>query len=467
MKKIICIVFVLFMLLVSVVVVASDNYQTTPKGLVLTPGIYKTVWKIPERAQELRVAFGSLALRVYKQLPSELKNLPGFSSRNPCYGTIGSGDTGSLPFVMDESRGTGKDYDILYLDANRDNDFSDAYKVDCSAAGSVYEADVTVPVKLLFPNTRNPNLIALEFMTLGKGEVGWVHLQGFWEGEVNTNKGKVKFALVDCDGDDRYGSQRSNDCTNDMIYFFWNPDEHMGDIVEVFKDSFYFGSAESIDNKLYSLKADPTGESLEVQPYIGPTGSVIISPWSLRGKEFKDFRIEITGSTLPFTNNEDGSPMVVPAGVYKGFTMQSESYDSKKNTRWYLYASDTRPFSVNQGETVNITPGGQPLIFIKPVELVRGKQQEIFLYIRTDKGYNLDLVERYSTYSKDILPVVAVKDLNGKVIMQGKSTFTQYEMYSTVRVPPNLKPGSYIIDASIDIGPFGGIVKSSLKIVVR
>jgi hypothetical protein len=331
----------------------------------------------------------------------------------------------------------------------------------------VYEADVTVPVKLLFPNSRNPNLIALEFMTLGEGGVGWVHLQGFWEGEVNTNKGMVKFALVDCDGDDRYGSQRSNDCTNDMIYFFWNPDEHMGDIVEVFKDSFYFSSMENIGDRLYSLKADPTGESLEVQPYTGPTGSIIISPWLLNGKKFKNSRIEIIGSTCPYSNIEDSIPMVVPAGVYKGFSVQTGYYDSKKNTSWNLYASDARPFSVNQGEKVKITPGGQPLIYIKPVELVRGKQQDIFLYIRTDKGYNLDLVDRYSAYSKDILPVVAVKDLNGKVIMQGKSIFTQSEMFSTVRVPANLKPGSYIIDASIDMGPFGGIVKSSQKIVVR
>jgi hypothetical protein len=59
----------------------------------------------------------------------EVKNYPAFASRTPVFGSIRFGgrldDTNSgalFYFAVDESRGTGKGYDHLYFDANRDLD---------------------------------------------------------------------------------------------------------------------------------------------------------------------------------------------------------------------------------------------------------------------------------------------------------------------------------------------------------
>lgn len=269
---------------------------------------------------------------------SEVKNYPAFTSSVPVFGSIRFGgksdDTNSgalFYFAVDESRGTGKGYDRLYFDANRDLDLRNdpvaklqqpspdhGYKPNFSGIKAVVAFDF---LKLnLGPNGGSPAPVEIMPRLLLTGDDKETYRFMFF---VRTHfyEGDIKVA------DEKFHAQLGNDYAISPGFDF--PGTAL--VLSGEKSSFDWWGGDRIsamhkvDGRFYSFSASPVGDELTVHPYPGDLGTFEIGPgtrkltnanFSLTGSfEARDWAIAVGGDI------KDGRPVEasrcqVPAGDY-------------------------------------------------------------------------------------------------------------------------------------------------------
>ncbi len=216
----------------------------------------------------------------------EVKAYPNFKSGKPVYGLVRFGskltdpDAGLLfHFAVDESQGTGKGYDRLYFDLNRDGDLrndgvlSPARRVPAEAYVTWYggikqqiyfdflqvqldlDSADTHPVQLA------PRLVVAEYKGERYERMSFVRTR-LYEGDIKVGRQKFKVRL----GNDhlitghldvpdtalvllRSNGERFNRWGNDRLK-----------------------AVQWIGNRFYTFSASPTGDELTVRPYAGDLG---------------------------------------------------------------------------------------------------------------------------------------------------------------------------------------------------
>ncbi len=259
---------------------------------------------------------------------SEVKSYPVLVSRKPIYGSVrfaadyGQTNGGRLfYFAMDESQGTGRGYDRLYLDLNRDLDLRNDPVVKPQAhpserAGLRYsdikQQVIFEPISITFdfgsagsrPVQIMPRLIVSVSDKEEYKQVTFVRTS-LYEGEIKLGGERYQALLgndylirgrLDHPGTALLLSPRARGNPID----WWGGDRLM--------------AVHKARSQFYTVSASPTGDEVTVRPYRGDLGTFTIGPgersitnFSVTGSlEAKDLAVAVGGDL------EGGSPKPAP-----------------------------------------------------------------------------------------------------------------------------------------------------------
>jgi hypothetical protein len=267
----------------------------------------------------------------------EVKNYPDFASQAPIFGAIRFGarayqpDSGLLYyFAVDESRGTGKGYDRLYFDGNRDLDLRN----DPVAKLQPYPPDhgyaprfAGIKAKAAFDflkvnlgaNDGNPNLVEImpRLLLAGSDKATFRYMffvrTHIFEGDIQIGSEKFHAQLgndytitpsLDAPGTALVLSQGNNNAFN------WSGGDRLS-------------AMHKVDGQFFSFSATQAGE-LTVHPYqgdlgtfeIGPVGRQLANLGMSGSLQARDWAVPVGGESRGSRSAEVGSCQV-PVGDYQ------------------------------------------------------------------------------------------------------------------------------------------------------
>jgi hypothetical protein len=217
--------------------------------------------------------------------PTEtLSSLPRTRSARPLFGaaTLGRGGDTTLSFLLDESKGTGKGYDLLVIDRNNNESLADdpplrggnrrfafgfsplPLLITVDGRTRIYHAAIeTQPRPPMPAGSAAP---PAEYTLKGLGYV---------MGEVRFASRVHPVAIVDFNANGIYGdSFRSLDfrpqTMGDMVLVDANHDGRFEQSGPISRESLYCGRCIVVDGRFYELAVRPDGSALRVTPANAP-----------------------------------------------------------------------------------------------------------------------------------------------------------------------------------------------------
>ncbi len=218
---------------------------------------------------------------------AEVKNYPVFKSQKPIYGSVRFGGeagdrkhTGMLfHYALDESQGTGKGYDRLYFDLNRDLDLRNdaALAPHPNPPATAKQTYSSIKQQVIF----EPLLVGFDFGAEGTEKVQLIprltvsvydgtEYKGISFIRTRAYEGEIKVAGESYDvllGNDYFISGRLDHPGTALVLTpkkgssitWWGGDRMM--------------ALHKIHGAYYSFSANPTGDRLTVRPYTGEFGA--------------------------------------------------------------------------------------------------------------------------------------------------------------------------------------------------
>ena len=422
-----------------------------PSGLVLKPGTYSAKWEIPKPAKDSRFDV-PVGWAEFNKESSSLKGKPKFASESPLYGCVSlrayTEPGREILLALDESKGTGKGYDTLYLDMNKNRDLSDDAPVSAQKIEKAkkfthmqFICAASVPVNKLFPGATNTNPVEMDIDLIhqvsddGKSAECWgnVWLRGHWRGEVNTNKGKTPFRLADFRGNGKYDDRIAvlglpkKYQMGDRILFDWdaNGEFPTASGPDPSIEQYWFSSGVSIGGKLYVLTTSASGDKLRVARYTGPTARLSFKVLRTGKVPIKVKGILVAGNTGLYWLPLNGGSLQVPAGQY-ALNRVDLNARYRDGSDWTAIGIFGKPFSAPAGKTVAVPVRPSVKMAIAPdtqrVELKRGKDAHIALDFALLSGGRAAGIGRTDSRSRSEA-TVSIKDANGKIVKSGKAGF--------------------------------------------
>ena len=314
--------------------------RATPDDFEIRSGTYRLAWD-PELMCSDAVRF-TLELSS-EQVARKLKGAPRWKSDKPdfmAYRFDGPGDEGLLVLAEDESGGSGKGYDTVYVDRNRNWNLSDDEPIRLEPILTECQQVYTEWTDVL--SRYGPIKIRLAIYSPdGSERYATLERTGGWKGTIETNKGTVECALVDSNANGAYGD-----------VWKWHEDgqpDVWGDYVYI--DSNCFGRLVltgwsphrvrldpicRVGNRFYRFHVDATDDTeskITIEPYMGPMGSLIVRVENVGGLEGVPEQIYVSGRNGSFgIKNVSEQPVTLPVGGYRlmGCDLVLKSKSSQK-----------------------------------------------------------------------------------------------------------------------------------------
>ena len=426
---------------------AQGNSKPVTSQLVLTPGTYQCVWTMPEDDQKgpwLDGPYGYCNLD--DKLQDQVKGKPALKSEKPIYGQVVFSDEAmgsegdsikGILFALDESGGTDKGYDTLYLDVNRNLDLSDdpavTGKVTDQGSGKniQFESAAKLPYNQITGGS-NTNITQMDIQVAQPAEdytYCSASLNGCWSGEIGSNHGKIPFMLADMSGDGVYGTNWELPSEiikmGDTLQLSLTGDKDFGDANDPYQEQYFFSKAVSVAGKLYVFTPSKSGDKLRVSTYTGPAAHLAFKTVPIKKTSLKAKTVLAAGETGMYWLPNDGKPMNVPAGKYKIYMAMLEATDSKGKT-WSVQAMPTEKSAVSiaKGKTVTMEIGGPikmsiasdtPDIVIEP-----GGELKVNLAFTFSTGQNAGGINQIGS---QIQPKIVLKNTKGKVLDEQTAGF--------------------------------------------
>lgn len=369
-------------------------------------------FELPEEARYS--PFGQF-LTLAETTPAAVKTWPAFQSRRPIRGSVpfdvvyGEADSGiEYHFAFDESRGTGKGYDRLYLDLNRDLDLTNdapllprkrtpawAPVINDGTARVTYFENVSIPFDFGPAGKRPVEILPRLIITReGRREMDFL--------TTKVRRGQIEIAGRPYEavlGHERHVGGRFD---RPFVALYLIPKRGRDPRSRSFELSQdHLGAIRPIGNTNYCFSATPTGDRLIVRPYDGEFGTFEIGPG---GRDIRtmamsgSLRSRDTSVIVGGEIGDDGRPAKarrcrLPVGDYSPFhltidfgrlqVMASENLfgDGRRFDPWespkvhgitirrerpfvldfsnkpeLLFASPPKGHRVKAGETLEVTP---------------------------------------------------------------------------------------------------------------
>jgi hypothetical protein len=240
---------------------------------------------------------------------------------------LGNGDDGIITGVLDESQGSGKGYDTLYLDANNNGDLTDdsVIKPRVERAGSATSLNIE-PLDVLVKYagaTQRTLRVKLEIRkgTQQKGETGDIswsvgyQLEQHLEGKINIGDRKdVLIGIFDSSRDQHESNGCFDDYGVDRIRIDLNGDGKL----DAKTEDFPLSRAINVDGKLWQVELSSAVSDMDLKPCSLPAGKIQYG-FTLAKKARVD-----SGSIEIFSDEGYGFVCALPGR--NGFTVPEGTY---------------------------------------------------------------------------------------------------------------------------------------------
>jgi len=435
-------------------------------AITIIPGTYKMHWTLSTELAE-QGPFPHTD-RLTKITSEDTHRFSGIMSSDALLGQYGP-----VAFLVDESKGTNRGYDVLYLLPNNNNKERISLKTT-PRVHLVKKSTILWKANMASLNV-NPIVggngsksrmrevvksIELDKAQDTDGSTAYVYradIRGEWKGWVNTDTGKLVISA------DNAGF--TNDFSAPISQLPGAPCIQVGAVVSIDapKDReqiLFLGTASRFDGKLYDVKVTPNGDAVTIRPYAGRTAVIKVKGIDGFGKPLNDVR-EIAAVGLPgyFVNLDNSSQITVPAGTYE--VVSAEFKFEKGKTSEIRF--DKLKVVAPADKTMEITLGGPIKLEIKSLDqspFTNSKQQHRF----NVKLYIDENMEACLQREADI----RVKDSSGKVVARGK-TLSNDDMGRHYDLSTNdtWPVGTYTIEATMEMKPYQNTVTASAEFVIE
>jgi len=431
----------------SLLVLVIAAFALPASGIKIVPGTYKLTWdERRESADPLWGKYADEGGRPSGYLSQSPRPIYGAASKRAIFGSTGEHNVNDFPAILDESRGTGKGYDTIYL----------------GEAGSYPQAD-DVKVMTRIPLTKHGNALEargyLARVPNGKllGNSGpkrrfdvrvepasdktsyrvSVYVRGAWRGAIKTDRGLVAVRLIDSEGLDK-ADEIIMDCS-DTEATIRVQDDHV---------TLSLDKPQAYDNTVYMLSFSPSNGRLTVGPYKGPMGTLVVNPVNgygrLLNKGHAWFSDDRASNSMSYHILGKQS-LSLPAGMYG--SMQLYLYAGQVSRYQQLMLSLEMPaVTVAAGKTVTMNVGG-PLTF----------KMKADNYGYTGERYIVCTPQLPGVKSCDVYGVkrtLVLKDLSGKMVHSESKGSENTDSPFRFKLPLSLKPGSYAALLTVDLQPY-------------
>ena len=358
---------------------------------------------------------------------------PDFVSDKPVWFALalGNGKDRFIAGALDESKGTGKGYDTLYLDSNNNGDLTNAavknFKTASqSARNSNIELD-PVAVKVAYHDGTSRQLkIKIQAQCYSYGDESDRSQWNFSYAVEQHLEGKVQFGdktmlvgIYDAcpQGQGRIAGEL-NGCFDDYGVDRLRIDLDGDGKLDPAKEDFPLSKVIAVDGKLWQLDVDSAGRKLIVEPCKLPTAKV-----ELRGAFDPSSKIQsgtlelLSGQGYAFRADlgQQGA-MVVPAAKYM-IEDGSLCLADAKGSKWTAKFSYPKTMRVTAGQTTPLVLGKPfALQAVVPDTLVAGRAARVTHRLVGAGG------EAYSEFLREqeqLAPNVAITDSEGIKILEG------------------------------------------------
>ncbi|MHB0998589.1 MAG: hypothetical protein ACYC27_05025 [Armatimonadota bacterium] len=460
----------------------------TEPGIKFESGCHIALWEIPDKDTGFMASAPCYA-EYLKQLPEGVKT-PAFKSKSPLLGVIKVGFKDKIEtkiyFAIDESEVTGLNHDTLYLDANRNLDLTDDgrtigridhHNMPKFPGTGYFTSAAKLPLNELLPSSNNHNPVELDLqIELNPKASPYMrnNIRGCYACSVTTNKGNVHFQIWDMNlngcYDDKWSAKQGHRSyyDADIIVFGKNKiGEHYGD--EPTFSMCTVSNADSLNQKLYTLTPYKSGGSFHIADYTGPTGKVSLKMGKIGNTEtvVGHKTLKIFGDDGIFDIPSDGKQIDLPVGEYHAFVMDIDLVKGGEYKFWPLEYYHSAPIMVKEGQTTVIPIEGNIKFLIAPdvknLVLKRGVKNGTPIRYLLPKG---ELVH-VGGDGLSTVPTFKLIDKSGKVVYKGETNLDRYTYRDLSILPKNIKPGRYTVEATHDLGPYGGFLKTSREAIVK
>jgi hypothetical protein len=211
--------------------------------------------------------------------PASLKAEPSYRSPEPLYAILKLGvKAEAFPLVLDCSSGATRGYDILYLDANCDGQFSPEEKLpgEARTSGTLFG-----PVKLLVDSgrERSPQWFMFQLVEYeaadGKFTRELLALNaGYYQGVVAFGQEKRLVAFVDADGNGLYNNVfKGPGQAGDRLLIDRNGDGKLDGDPQG-EEAQPLGRYVLVGDRFWQMDVAPDGSSVTVEPLDKPLGTL-------------------------------------------------------------------------------------------------------------------------------------------------------------------------------------------------
>lgn len=265
---------------------------------------------------------------------------PKYSSENPLYGiaTLGTGDDTTFTFVLDESEGTGKGYDLLYVDSNNNEDLTDDPPVRATQRQG---RQVFSPIRLLVPVNGQKTLYQAELVASPHyeskqrqvtGTDYYLKGLGYFVGSARFGDKTYSVALVDYNANGLFNDlftvfDPEGDKTGDMLLVDLDGDGEFAGKYPTLDETIHCGKRIVVDNQFYDFAARPDGVSFSVAP-----SQVNLRPIK---SEYSRFSLTLASAEGQWPIEAETGEAKAPPGTYQVTTWSLDLKDAKRRT-WHM-----------------------------------------------------------------------------------------------------------------------------------
>jgi len=366
---------------------------------------------------------------------------PRYRSKVPLYAAVRFGKEGDTRYtiVLDESRGTGRGYDILYVDRNNNEDLTD----DPRIMGRVTQRGQTMgnfgPVEVMidYGDRTAPYYFSMEYYKFGEqriqrsmGEVQNFQLTlrtaGYYTGTVSFGASEHQIAIVDFNGNGIFNERsrpRSNGpdgrlyATGDHVLVDANDDGLFEAGYTDGDEAYPYAKYLQVDGRWYSLDTSVHGSMVEIQEPALKLGTIDVADQSSSGSL-------LLASSSGVLRVQTGQKVQVPADTYQVYNHSTSVSHSTGNWRYDAQGTTAgKKFQAVEGNSVAVEFGAPLVINIKRNQYGRGGRAKAGGTVNLSLTISGQGGELYTNIRKNNgqppAPTFEAIDENGEVVGQG------------------------------------------------
>jgi len=279
---------------------------------------------------------------------------PVYFSKHPLYGEIVLGDSEDKTYtvVIDESKGTRSGYDMLYVDANNNEDLTDDLKLIGKTLDDGRRTEFSpVEVTVAYGSQNYPYRLTPMIRAYREVELRWVP-SGYCDGELRFGDKPYKVALFDdsCNGlfndawnvpgASRHRSSEASSGPGDLMLIDVNGDGTFKKDRGDWRESYLVGKYIPFGDTCYEMHIEPNGRRISVREAEVACGYITTI--------HKEYCLDLVGAEGTVRLNGTGSRVRVPSGAYKLAFCKLEGKD-KGGAVWRIFGGGVsdQPIQVN------------------------------------------------------------------------------------------------------------------------